>query len=313
MKSLLDKFVSNLKATTLIPYQPYEGMAYHYTSLHNVNSILLHAGSTRLWASRHDCLNDASEGTLPKLRFGQACERLRESGGIDDEFFNIIKDVQPNRAKLFLTRTEGRTKPARGDFRRYVVSLSEDSDALAMWNYYSKGNRYEGMNIGIDVGSMKDSLDSVLNGDGAVEVRTAKVIYDEEEQIGIIERAILDLKAHYEPGYELSVRYCIGTLLSSLNPAFKLDCFEHEKEIRLFVDVFDKSQGKIPVRYRTNAGFVIPYIELDFDKSSVKSIMLGPSLGDDRQKKAQETIAREMMEEHEYRVAVESSNIPVRY
>lgn len=160
---------------------------------------------------------------------------------------------------------------------------------------------------------MKDSLDSALNGDGAVEVRTAKVIYDEEEQIGIIERAILDLKAHYEPGYESSVRYCIGTLLSSLNPAFKLDCFEHEKEIRLFVDVSDKSQGKIPVRYRTNAGFVIPYIELDFDKSSVKSIMLGPSLGDDHQKKAQETIVREMVEEHECRVAVESSNIPVRH
>lgn len=75
--------------------------------------------------------------------------KAQRIGGIDDEFFSIIKDVQPNRTELFLTRTEGRTRPARGDFRRYVVSLSEDSDALAMWNYYSKGNRYEGMNIGI--------------------------------------------------------------------------------------------------------------------------------------------------------------------
>lgn len=313
MKSLLDKFILNLKVTTLIPYQPYEGMAYHYTSLHNVSSILLHANSTRLWASRHDCLNDASEGTLPKLRFGQACNRLRESGGIDDKFFNIIKDVQPNRTELFLTRTEERVKPVRGDFRRYIVSLSEDPDALAMWNYYSKGNRYEGMNIGIDVGSMRDSLDSALNIDGSVEVRTAKVIYNEEEQIGIIEKAILDLKENYEPEYESSVRYCIGTLLSNLKPMLKFDYFEHEKEIRLFVDVLDKSQSKPSVQYRTNTGFIIPYILLNFNKSSVKSIMLGPNLNDIRQKRAQGEIAREMMEEHGYQVTVENSKIPVRY
>lgn len=122
-------------------------MAYHYTSLQNISSILLHADSTHLWASRHNRLNDASEGTLPKLRFDQACDRLRESGELDDKFFNLIKDVQPNRTELFLTRTEERVKPVRDDFRRYIVSLSEDRDALAMWNYYSKGNRYEGMSF----------------------------------------------------------------------------------------------------------------------------------------------------------------------
>ena len=313
MKSLLDKFVVNLKATTLVPYQPYEGMAYHYTSLQNINSILLHADSTHLWASRHDCLNDASEGTLPKLRFDQACDRLRESGELDDKFFNLIKDVQPNKTELFLTRTEERVKPVRDDFRRYIVSLSEDRDALAMWNYYSKGNRYEGMNIGIDVDSMRESLDSALNIDGSVEVRTAKVIYSEEEQIDIINKAILDLKENYEPGYESSVRYCIGTLLFNLKPMFKLDYFEHEKEVRLFVDVLDKSHSKPTVKYRTNAGFIIPYVSLNFNKNSVRSIMLGPNLNDIRQKRAQEEIAREMMEEHSYQVTVENSKIPVRY
>lgn len=82
-----------------------------------------------------------------------------------------------------------------------MVSLSEDPDALAMWNYYSKGNRYEGISIGINVGSMKDSLDSALSADGSVEVQTAKVIYNKEEQISIIEKAILDLREHCEPRY----------------------------------------------------------------------------------------------------------------
>lgn len=73
------------------------------------------------------------------------------------------------------------------------------------------------------------------------------------------------------------------------------------------------SSTYFPVRYRTNAGLVIPYIELDFDKSSVTRIVFGPSLGDGLQKEAQEEVVREMMERHGYRVAVESSKIPVRY
>ena len=311
--SILNEFLPRLQYKTLMPYDPYEGTAYHYTSLGNVNSILLRDDSVSLWASRYDCLNDASEGTLPKMRFEHACSRLRKSGKIDDKFFELIKDVQPNRTKLFLTRSEDQTRLVRGDFRRYVVSFSEDPDALAMWNYYSKGNRYEGMNIGIDIGSMKGFLDSTLNFDGSVEVQTAKVVYNEEEQISIIEKAILDLREHCEPRYESSVGYCIGTLLSNLKPVLKLECFEHEKEVRLFVDILNKPQNKPTVKYRTNAGFIIPYIELGFGKSSVRSIMLGPSLGDIRQKKAQEEVAREMMEGHGYQVAVESSKIPVRY
>ena len=67
------------------------------------------------------------------------------------------------------------------------------------------------------------------------------------------------------------------------------------------------------MKYRTNAGFLIPYIELGFGKNSIRSIMLGPSLDGVRQKRAQEEVAREMMERYGYQVAVESSKIPVRY
>lgn len=79
------------------------------------------------------------------------------------------------------------------------------------------------------------------------------------------------------------------------------------------MDVLDKSQNKPPVKYRTNAGFIIPYIELGFGKSSARSIMLGPSPVDICQKRAQEEVAREMMEVHGYGVAVGNSKIPVRY
>lgn len=66
--SILNEFLPRLKCKTPMPYDPYKGTAHHYTSLRNVNSILLRDDSVSLWASRYDCLNDASEGTLPKMR-----------------------------------------------------------------------------------------------------------------------------------------------------------------------------------------------------------------------------------------------------
>lgn len=38
--SLLDDFIPKLRYSALMPYDPYKGTAYHYTSLGNVNAIL---------------------------------------------------------------------------------------------------------------------------------------------------------------------------------------------------------------------------------------------------------------------------------
>ena len=321
MNSLLDQFVLKLQTTTLDPCLPYGGAAYHYTSLQSIDSILLRENGARLWASRHDCLNDVSEGTLSELRFEQACTRLRESGKITEGFFDLINGVRSNRTDLFITFPQNdKVKLVRGEYKTYIISLSEDSDALAMWNYYSKGSRNEGANIGIDIQAMVASLklDGKIKGKdvktrGIVKVRAVKVIYDEDEQVGIIERSLLDLSRNYSRGQETSVRSCIGMLLAHLKPVFKLDYFAHEKEVRLIVDIVDKFQDEIAVKYRSNAGFMSPYLELDFDKTAVKSITLGPTLGDVYQKESQRSVVREMMESYGYQAVADSSNIPVRY
>lgn len=49
--SLLDEFIPKLQYRTLMPHDTYEGTAYHYTSLGNVNSILLRDDSVSLWSS----------------------------------------------------------------------------------------------------------------------------------------------------------------------------------------------------------------------------------------------------------------------
>lgn len=311
--SLLDEFTSKLDIKALIPFETYKGTVYHYTSLKNINSILLDNEGLRLWASRHDCLNDASEGTLPEIRFAQACNRLKESGEINKKFYDLIKNVHPNRTRLFISTIDDKTRLVRDEFKTYITSFSEDPDALAMWNYYSKSDRYEGMNIGVSSRAMLDSLNSDQNESRIMEAQMAKVVYDEKEQLRTIERAILNLSRNYTPGHEKSVRHWIGELLASLKPVFKLDSFSHEKEVRLFVRVFKKFESKTPIRYRSNAGYVIPYIELDFDKTSVSQIALGPSLGDNRQKEMQQAVVEEMLESRGYRTLVKCSRIPIRY
>ena len=313
MTSLLDDYMSKLKLATLMPFETYEGDVYHYTSLGNASSILLRSDKMRLWASRYDCLNDASEGTLPKNRFLRACELLKESGTIEEEFYELIKDMCPNRTGLIVPTIDGKVRSLRDEFKTYVISFSEDPDALAMWNYYSKGNRYEGINIGVSSQAILDSINSSLNASGTMEVQMVKVVYDEDEQIEIMKRAIVDLNRNYEPGCEISVRSCIGPLLSKLKPVFKLSYFSHEKEVRLIVNVFKKFEGRLPISYRSNAGFVIPYIELDFAKEAVSRVMLGPSLGDDESKRRQRDVVQEMMESYGYDALIKYSDIPVRY
>lgn len=258
MISKLDEFVPKLKFETLMPYKPYNGTAYHYTSLGNINSILLNDDSLCLWASRHDCLNDISEGTLPATRFEQACKFLFESGAITKDFNDLIKNVSPNRTDLIIPTIKGKAQPVRGEFDTYVESFSENSDALAMWNYYSKGNRYEGMNIGVSSQALLDSLEKNLNTDHTIKLNMVKVVYDTNEQLKILQTAILDIFQNYRPEYNNSVRYCIGTLLASLKPLFKLDYFSHEKEIRLFVNVFKKFKKISPFAIETTQALLSP-------------------------------------------------------
>ena len=313
MISTLDEFIPKLKLKTLMPYKPYKGTVYHYTSLRNINSILTDEDALCLWASRQDCLNDMSEGTLPAIRYKQTCESLKESGAISGDFYSLIHDVPPNRTDLIIPTINGKTRPFQGECDTYITSFSEDSDALAMWNYYSKGDRYEGINIGVSSQALLGSLESKLNRDHTLKLDMVKIVYDENEQLEILQAAILDLFHNYTSEYGSSVRYCIGTLLAALKPIFKLDYFSHEKEIRLFVHVFKKFKNAVDVYYRSNVGFVIPYIKLNIAKSPVSQITLGPSLGNEEQKERQQTIVQELLESRGYQAAVKCSEIPVRY
>ena len=314
MESLLDKFTQKLRMSKFPTAEQYTGIIHHYTSTNNINPILLNSDGIVLWASRYDCLNDISEGTLPQIRFSEVCEDLRQSDRISKDFYDLIHQITPTKTDLIFTTIDHCVRPYRGQYDTYITSFSEADDALAMWNYYSKGSQYEGINIGIRSQMLLDSLEMKGYKEGKIKTFAFKVIYDATHQREMISSFVEELFLHYEYGDESSVRYHISTMLSSLKMLFKNECFEHEKEIRVVVQIFDKYKTEVPVRYRSYAGYIIPYIELKFDKGAMCQLTTGPMVGMEQQKELQKSVIHEMLENHDYyNVLVKCSEIPVRY
>lgn len=313
MDSLLYNFTKKLNLSALPHVERYTGIIFHYTSTSNINPILLNDKKVVLWASRYDCLNDISEGTIPQVRFSEVCEELRQSHRISKEFYDLIHEIKPTRTDLIVPVIDHCTRPHRGEYDTYVTSFSEADDSLAMWNYYSKGSRYEGINIGINTQVLVDSLELKGNDEGKIKAHALKVIYDDARQREMITTFVEELFSKYEPGDESSVRYHVSTMLSSLKMLFKDKCFEHENEVRVVVQIFRKFKSEIPVKYRTYAGYIIPYIELPFDKGAVCQLTTGPMVCNEQQEELQQSVISEMMKSHDYKVSVKRSKIPVRY
>lgn len=63
----------------------YERDLFHYTSPAGFSSILLgDQEKVTLWASRYDCLNDASEGHVVEEVFQEVCRELKDRGEITE-------------------------------------------------------------------------------------------------------------------------------------------------------------------------------------------------------------------------------------
>ena len=90
MESLLDKFTLKLNMSAFPTVEKYTGTIFHYTSTNNINPILLNGNDVVLWASRYDCLNDISEGTIPQIRFLEVCEK---------EVFPYLNEYEKERTK----------------------------------------------------------------------------------------------------------------------------------------------------------------------------------------------------------------------
>ena len=313
MPSLFDDFLGKMGATAFYQNFEYHGEIYHYTALKNIEPILLNSqNQIVLWASQSDCLNDISEGKVVEQRYHEVCKSLWDDGVISRKFYNLLKHITPSRNELFYLLQSDAIRAYRGEYTTYIASFSKNNDLLPMWNYYSKGDMFEGVNLGLDASTISFNFGHSF-ADGKVKVSISPVIYDPEEQKQVIRSFLLEVVKNYEEQFDSSVRALVSMRLTSWKMLFKQACFCHEQEVRIIVDIANKYSGILPVKYRTNSGYIIPYVEIKIDKSALRSVTLGPFRGTESQIKLQESILSQMLTSNQYYAKINVSNVPVRY
>lgn len=316
--SLLDEFYIRLGADsqldfheTFMPAQ-YEGKLYHYTSPAGLTSILFNdPQALTLWASRYDTLNDALEGEMALEVYRKVCASIESEKKISID----LESIRPTRTLLMQSNINGKIKTTRPECERYICCFSRNPDSLPMWNYYAKGNAYEGYNIGVDIESLNLSLTQEYQ-NIEVSSKTYPVIYDETEQEKLVRSFMQKVLSKYTPEYDYPIRYVISNQLAMWQLLFKNKCFEHENEVRVIVSVAKSTSTKespLEIKYRTNGMFIIPYIEVKLNKKCVSSIMMGPQQWNERQKRHQVEIIKGILSKHQYTAKVECSEVPVRY
>ena len=113
-----------------------------------------------------------------------------------------------------------------------------------------------------------------------------------------------------------SVRYAISNQLAMWRLLFKSKYFEHEKEVRVIISVAKGTSIKKPpmdIKYRANGMYIIPYIEMKIDKNCMTSIMFGPQQWNEKQKKNQTEIIKDVIWRNRYSADVTHSEVPIRY
>src|ERR1035437_6854562 len=133
---------------------------YHYTSVDGLFGIIEY---NCLHATNISYMNDPSE----------------------EEYFQIIlkKFLSQNNIsnKTYSTLYNNSYKNVFDNPEKYIISFSELSDSLPMWNYYSKGNGY---NLGLRL----DHIIKRAKEQEYVASNIVHIIYDENEQLKILSR-----------------------------------------------------------------------------------------------------------------------------
>ena len=166
--------------------------------------------------------------------------------------------------------------------------------------------------MGMDAGGIISSFPTFF-ADGKINVCISSVVYNKIEQEQIIKKFPLEIVDKYEKRFDSSVRAVVSMKLTSWKMLFKQECFSHEQEVRIIVKVVDKYKDIWPIKYRTNAGYIIPYIELPIDKYALKSVTLGPFHGSESQRRLQMGILEKMLASKQYDAKISISKVPVRY
>jgi hypothetical protein len=264
-------------------------------------------------------MNDQSEGKEVMTYFHEVCDCAFKEKEISNDFYRAVRDInleefsdiifEKSEQKTFVDGREvivdvcATTKPCEA----YICCFSMESDSLPMWNYYLKNDRYQGYNLGFDFDVKKLRMKSL---ELEINCNLFSVIYDPCEKTRLVKNIITsfyDFCSTHNIEYSLCNDY-IRDLLQFRKLQFKSEHFTHEKEQRLVVAV-PKDSETVKKRYRNFCGYIIPYIELSFNKEMLNSVTIGPLMEQEMSKKALESLKID----YEHNFEIYFSKAPIRY
>lgn len=133
MLSKLDEFIIRIGLDASHMPAEYGQDLFHYTSPQGFTSILFgDSEKVTLWASRYDCLSDASEGKVVEEVFQEVCLEMKIRGEISEYLYQLFFAVKPART-ILLNRNMGDCyKVTRPECDRYICSFSKNKDSLVI-------------------------------------------------------------------------------------------------------------------------------------------------------------------------------------
>lgn len=211
---------------------------YHYTSSSSLLSILKgrNIRFTDAWF-----MNDKSEMTY---FIDRLVDFLKENKGYSkciEAFENLLlngaplesyKKVDISTLRFYTDIEVLKDKKTR----QFVFCMSESSDSLNMWNYYSHSNNYQGYNIGVNVKEFLKTLNkrSELPIDPYF-IYYGKVIYAEQEKKQEIRDFCNFLENDDLPSRQRG-RY-LWEYITTYGLFYKDNAFKNEEEYRIVISV----------------------------------------------------------------------------
>jgi hypothetical protein len=253
---------------------------YHYTSLPGFKGIL---DNRCIWATSTSYLNDASE-------FRHALNIVRSIIG------NMFMENDYEGAFAWIVR-ECLSKIEEPSV--YVASFSAKPDVLSQWRGYCPSGA--GLCLGFDGDVVQNFCDQNS-------FHFKPCIYEHEDQLGAVLHIVSHCLAAF-PQHELSreeyeklpaarqaayeqqryeylsqgdgatvatnAAFALRNLILDLAPLFKHPGFHEELEWRIIA-----RQPQVPIKFRANASYLAPYIELPLlgdGLSSLREVIIGPN------------------------------------
>lgn len=227
----------------------------HYTNLHGLIGIL---DKNEIWMSDHRFLNDSSE-----YSYGEelAIKILNKK----------INENRENKFSMFLGEVLKKIAVTKS-FGIYIASMSLVPDRLDQWKGY--GRNAESVCMVFDGGFE-------LWNDGntsPTHIRQNLVVYDEEEQVKIIE-SFIDIYEHaYFNGldewpFKLHFMQSLVSLVEQQLIFFKHKEYKSEGEVRITIENLVHILEKKQPLHRVVNGMIVPYITTKYISADVNPVM----------------------------------------